>query len=127
MKERKRARVKTIATRDPKSFDKLYDSTADRLVEYNPEIESFTLGDMFCARFSYQEVDSIPETIEDEFMQNNVRCTCSDCPFLMVGTDARRKTFPCKYAPYGESRIDSPACAVFYREAVRLMREKAER
>lgn len=124
MRKKETKRVLTITAKSQEEFDKLYNSTADELARYSPETKDI---DALTTRFYYTIVDDIAETKEDEFMQENVRCTCSDCPFLHVGTDARRKWYPCEYASCGESRIDSPACEVFYREAVKMMREKAGR
>ena len=117
--------LETISASDPKEFQKLYNSTAQRLKAYEPKIEKYFWGDKRCADFTYTTTERIAETIGDEFMQHNASTTCSDCPFLEIGTDARRKWFPCQYATYGESRTDSPACEVFYREAVKMMRERA--
>lgn len=124
MRKKETKRVLTITAESQQEFDNLYNSTADRLAQYAPETKDI---DALTTRFYYTIVEDIAETKEDEFMQENVRCTCSDCPFLQVGTDARRRWYPCEYAPHGESRMDSPACETFYKEAIRLMREKAGR
>lgn len=127
MRDVVKKRSKTIAAKDPAEFDKLYNSAFDELAKYDPEVEEYMWGDKRCATFKYTETLKITETQEDDFMQHNVRCTCSDCPFLEVGTDARRKWFPCPYSDMGETRIDASACETFYREAVRLMRKEAGR
>jgi len=120
MKEKEIRLVRTIHADDPTEFDKLYNSTAAELGTSITEVKDY---DVTTSRFYYSITARSAETIGDDFMQHNVRCHCSDCPFLEIGTDARRKTFPCKYATYGESRIDADACEVFYDEAVRRMRE----
>jgi hypothetical protein len=127
MKEVVKKRSRTISATDPAEFDRLYNSTSDELAMWDPEVDTFNMNGVLYARFVYEEREKIAVTKEDEFMQENVRCTCSDCPFLEVGTDARRKWFPCKYSSCGESRLDSSACEVFYREAVHMMREAAGR
>ena len=124
MKEIERLRVKTITAEDIKSFDKLYNSTADELADYHPEVTEF---DALTARFYYKITEKSRECLADDFMQANERCTCSDCPYLEIGTDARRKWHPCQFSKLGETRIDSPACDEFYRQAVRRMREEANR
>ena len=124
MKERRKKRVLTVSADNYADFDKLYNSTADRLAPYEPETRDI---DALTARFYYTETEKVPEDLGDEFMQKNVRCTCSDCPFLEMGTDARRRWFPCEYATCGETKLDSEACEVFYKEAVKMMREKAGR
>lgn len=124
MKERRKKRVLTIRADNYEAFDKLYNSTADRLAPYEPETRDI---DALTTRFYYTETEKIAENLDDDFMQHNERCTCSDCPFMDIGTDARRRWHPCQYASNGETRIDAEACAVFYKEAVRLMRERAGR
>ena len=126
MREVLKKRSKTIAARDPDEFDRLYNSTADELAKYEPEVEEYMWGDKRCATFKYTETLKFNETMGDDFMQHNVGCTCSDCPFAEIGTDARRKWVPCQYSDLGETRIDSPACETFYREAVRMMRERVQ-
>lgn len=124
MKEEVRLRVKTVTASDVKSFDKLYNSTADELAQYDPEAKDI---DALTARFYYKESSYTSESLADDFMQHHERCTCSDCPYLEIGTDARRKWFPCKYSPCGETRSDSEACDQFYKEAVAMMRKAAGR
>lgn len=126
MRQVDRKRSRTIAANSPEEFDRLYNSTADELSAFEPDVEEYMWGEQRCATFKYTETQKICEGIGDDFMQHNVRCKCSDCPFLQVGTDARRRWFPCEYATYGESRLDSPACEVFYKEAVRRMREERD-
>jgi len=120
MKEREIPQIKTISAGSLKEFDKLYNSTARELGTSITDKKDF---DETTTRFYYVVTERQAETIGDDFMQHNVVCHCADCPFLEIGTDARRKTFPCRYSPYGESRVDAHACEVFYREAVRRMKE----
>lgn len=127
MREIEKRRSKTIAAKTPEEFDKLYNSTADELGQYEPEVDEFQMDGKLYARFIYVERTKIRENLEDDFMQENVRCHCSDCPFIEIGTDARRRWFPCPYSSTGETRVDSPACAIFYQEAVKRMREACNR
>lgn len=127
MKVIEKKRTKTISAKTPAEFDKLYNQTFEELGEYEPDVREFEMDGTMFARFNYTVTDKIAEDTGDIFMQHNVECTCSDCPFLEIGTDARRKWFPCKYASCGETRLDSRACEVFYKEAVRRMREEAGR
>lgn len=127
MKEIVKRRSKTISATNCAEFDKRYNSTSDELAQYDPEVETFNMDGTMYARFTYEERTSKAETIAEDFMQHNVGCTCSDCPYLKIGTDARRRWFPCEYSECGETRIDSPACDEFYRQAVKRMREEANR
>lgn len=115
--------VKTISASNLKEFDKLYNSTARELGGAVTKVDDLSET---VSRFHYTVTESQVECMGDEFMQHNAYCHCSDCPFLEIGTDARRKTFPCPYAKYGETRVDAPACEVFYQEAVKRMREDCE-
>ena len=115
--------IKTISAGSLKEFDKLYNSTARELGEAVTKVDD--LGETV-SRFHYTVTEEQVESVGDEFMQHGAYCHCSDCPFLEIGHDARRKTFPCMYAKYGETRVDAPACEMFYKEAIRRMRERCE-
>lgn len=123
MKHLEKKQTKIIAAKSPAEFEKLYNSMADELAEFEPEVEEYMWGDKRCAEFKYTETKKIREDLADDFMQHDVECKCKDCPFLEIGTDARRRWFPCQYATYGETRMDSPACDMFYKEAKKRMRE----
>lgn len=114
--------VKTISAQSQQEFDRLYNSTAKELGASITEVKDI---DGTTTRFYYTVIEDEAEDLSDVFMQNNVRCTCSDCPFLQIESDARRKWFPCEYASSGMSSLNSPACEVFYREAIKMMRERA--
>ena len=126
MKEKMLKRVKVVMAANAADFERKYNEAADELADYDPEVK-LKEGDGFCAYFMYTLNIRTPESLEDEFSIHSNECKCCDCPFLEVGTDARRKWFPCPYAETGETRIDSKACEVFYREAVKLMRKEAGR
>lgn len=127
MKEIVKRRSRTICSSDPEEYDKLYNSTSDELAKWDPQVDKFQMDGKMYASFEYVERDQIAETVGDDFMQQNARCTCFDCPELEITDDARRRWFPCKYAEYGETRTDTPACGMFYKMAVAEMRKKAGR
>ena len=127
MREVENKLLETISADSPEEFQKLFNATFQKLKKYEPKVDKYFWGEKRCADFEYAVSEKIAETVGDDFMQHNARCTCSDCPFLEVGTDARRKWFPCPYADYGETRIDAAACETFYKEAVKRMREEAGR
>ena len=126
MKEKSKMQIKVVSATNGADFERKFNEVSDELAEYEPEVKMKD-GDGFCAYFMYISYIRVPETEEDDFNIHHHECKCCDCPFLEVGTDARRKWFPCKYTEYGETRMDASACDVFYKEAVRLMREKAGR
>lgn len=120
MRQTELRQVKTISAGSLKEFDKLYNSTARELGDRVTDVKDI---DATTARFYYTVSESEPEDLGDAFMQAGVYAHCSDCPYCEIGTDARRKWFPCKFSAYGETRLDSNACEVFYKEALHRMRE----
>lgn len=126
LKEKTRRQIRVVTATNGADFERKFNEVAEELAEYEPEI-TMKEGDGFCAYFLYNMNIRFPENESDQFSMQGYECHCSDCPFLEIGTDARRKTFPCKFSKYGETRIDAPACARFYEEAVKKMREEAGR
>ena len=125
MREKLKQQIKVVTATNGSDFERKFNAAAEELAQYEPEI-SIKDGDGFCAYFMYSLNICQPESLEDNFIMHKCECHCCDCPFLEIGTDARRKTFPCKYSKFGEARVDSPACARFYEEAVKRMREDCE-
>ena len=126
MKEKTKQRIKVVSATNGADFERKFNEVSDELAKYDPEVRMKD-GDGFCAYFMYTMNIRMPETEEDDFSIHHYTCKCCDCPFLEIGTDARRKWFPCKYTEYGETRIDAPACDIFYKEAIKKMREEAGR
>ena len=126
MKQKTVQQIKVVSATNGADFERKFNAAAEDLAKYEPEVQ-LKSGDGFCAYFMYNMNICQPETLEDNFSMHVNVCHCSDCKFLEIGTDARRKTFPCPYAEYGETRIDSPACERFYEEAVKMMREACGR
>ena len=123
MKEVVKKRVLTVSADDFEAFDRLYNETSDRLARYEPETKDL---DALTTRFYYTVPEKVAEDLADDFDLHHESPKCADCPFLEIGEDRRRKWFPCPYANYGQAYIDGPACEVFYKEAVRRMREDCE-
>ena len=126
MKEKTVQKIKVVSATNGSDFERKFNAASEELADYEPEVK-LKDGDSFCAYFMYSLYIRQPETTEDQFSMQGYAAHCCDCPFLEIGTDARRKTFPCKFAKYGETRIDAPACARFYEEAIKMMREACER
>ena len=116
MKEIIKQRLKVVQSKDPQRFQDEFNDAADELQEYDPEIELKEEGGTHYAYFRYAMHKPVPETLEDEFSLAGIRHYCSDCPFLEIGHDARRKTWPCKYSEFGESNMDRPACELFLKK-----------
>ena len=116
MYDQSKHRIKVIQARDPLSFERQYNEAAEELDKYDPEIRVEREGGLHIAYFMYTLHKPIPETIKDEFTLAGIEHTCSECPYLEIGQDARRKTWPCKYTTYGTSTIDSPACEILLKK-----------
>lgn len=67
------------------------------------------------AVITYTSCRDIAETIKDEYNKKGVRFSCSQCPFLEIDSDKRKKRYPCSHSEVGFSRIDSDACEDFYK------------
>lgn len=124
MKEKEIRQVRTIQAATPMEFDDLYNETARELGTSIVDVKDL---DALTARFYYTTIAREQETTGDGFELHGACAHCGDCPYLEVKADARRKTFPCAYSTYGETRIDCPACDVFYKDAIAKMREACKR
>lgn len=130
MREGRRKQVKVVYEHDPAEYERKCNEIGTQLAQWNPDIETDNVEEngvhYFVAQYTYTECENVPEDLGDWFSTNGSGCTCKDCPFLEIGKDARRKYFPCAYAEYGETHMDAPACEVFYKEAVKRMREASK-
>ena len=126
MKEKTVQQIKVVTAANGADLERKYNSAAEELAKYEITKSDIDLQKL-SAYFLYNVNISQPETLEDDFSMHVNACHCSDCPFVQIGTDARRKWFPCPYAATGETRLDSPVCDTFYKEAVKRMREEAGR
>lgn len=109
-------RIQIVQARDPASFERKYNAVADEVDEYDPEITVQLEGGVYYAIFKYTLHKLVPQTVSDEFTVAGITHTCSECPYLEIGTDNRRKNWPCKYAEYGTASVDQPACEILLRK-----------
>ena len=109
-------RIKVIQAKDPLSFERQYNEAAQELDQYDPDITVDHEDGVYFAYFMYTLHKPVPETVADEFKLAGIEHTCSECPYLQIGQDARRKTWPCEYSTYGTSTIDSPACEILLKK-----------
>lgn len=123
-------KMRAIKARDPASFQRQYDEVAHEVDKYNPEIDSDFRDGYFYAIFRYEMNIPHPETVNDVFKLAGISHTCGECPYLEMGTDNRRKLWPCEYADTGITSKDSPACEVLLKGlmkgTVRLRNWEAE-
>ena len=70
----------------------------------------------FVARILYEETETYPETLAEEYAVQGVRLTCEDCPYFVPavnrnGTEDRRaKWGGCPISETGKTRKCSAAC-----------------
>ena len=124
MKYIENEKIKVIFDKDPNSFEKQYNKLMDSLNGHAAEINIDTSKpDGFCAvvRYSGKEIFS---TEDDSLTINGNVITCQCCPYLQISTDNRRKDFPCKYAHYGSSRLDSRVCDKFKKDLLDALMER---
>lgn len=74
------------------------------------------------ARIQYEETETGPESLEDEYTLQGVRLTCQDCPYYEPilkangEIDGRMKYGNCPYSEIGRAFRDSRACEVLYQK-----------
>lgn len=117
MRPRKKTLCKVIKESDADVFQDKYTAlinsvhgSVDANVQYS--------DGYFVAVITYETVvwPDDERTVADEFHDEGLRYVCSQCPYLEVSGDRRRKRFPCKYSEYGTARIDSECCEMFYKK-----------
>ena len=116
MYDQTKHRIKVIQAKDPLVFQRQYNEAAEELDKYDPDITVEHEGGTHIAYFMYTLHIATPETVRDEFTLAGIHHTCSECPFLEIGQDARRKRWPCRYSEYGTSSIDHEACEVLLKK-----------
>ena len=128
MKSIENKKYRIIYDRTAAGFEKKLNDAIEDLDEYHPEVtisESRPSG--FLAYLTYTVDKKIPENIGDELEIRGMQIKCQDCPYLERSQDNRRSNFPCKYAPYGKTNLQSPACNKFYEDLIRIFYEYKEK
>lgn len=107
-------KCKVIKESDPTSFEKQYTTKVEKIKGYDANIQ-YSDG-YFIAVITWEEtVIEEEETVAEEFHREGIRYVCEQCPYLEMDGDKRKKRFPCKYAEFGGSRVDSECCEMFYK------------
>ena len=76
--------------------------------------------DGLIAQISYTETTERPEDLTEEYALKGVRLTCQDCPHFTPilnadgSEDRRTKIGDCKFAHYGRTYRDTPACEYLF-------------
>lgn len=116
-------RIEVVAEATPDAFAKQLNSRLAALDKARQKYElQFNHQMGFCAYLVIDQVNEIPETIEDEFELAGEKHTCGDCPFWQHPKDGRVKYTRCEITP-GIHGSGSPCCAEFY---ARLYRGEIE-
>lgn len=117
-------KIKVVQSKDPRRFESDYNHVATELADYDVDVKTGVQAGYFYALFTYAVHKQAPESVSDEFTLAGIRHTCAECPYLEIGTDNRRKYWPCKYSEYGSVSKDQPACELLLKRlmqgAVRL-------
>lgn len=109
---------RVVKSANADEYERLFNKMAAELAEHNPVIKDIDNKDLFVSYFTYEEteVKEVPETVEDEFKLQGIEYCCEACPHLEIGHNKARKKWPCMFSKYGQSRKDSKACELFYKE-----------
>lgn len=107
--------IKVVEASNGARFQELYNKTAEELSDADVvvEIEHKTSG--HCAYFMYTM--NIPEevSLSDAFHEAGIYHICAECPYMEIGTDARKRRWYCeKYQCY--KHMDQDMCEEAYRE-----------
>ena len=107
--------LRVVEAHDGAIFQEQYNKTAEELSQYDPEIRIEQKSSGHCAYFMYTVHIEDQMSLSDAFRRFGYAHKCMECPFLEIGTDARRKTWACPYSPHGESRVDAEMCEYMYK------------
>lgn len=119
MKEIRKKIRKVIQDKDPKRYEEAFNEMANKLAEFDPEIQDVFENGRFTTVFTYEEKSQKPETAKDRCLLDGEEFYCRNCPHLELGTDKRVRKWPCPFSHYGRAHMDSGACNVFYTEYLR--------
>lgn len=116
MKEITKRKIKVVHESTAAKFEREYNKAMDALARFNPSVE-FNNNQGFCAYFVYVEYEEIPENLVDRCTLAGYEYCCGECPFLDQSeqVNSHQKLFPCQYAKYGKTRVDSQACEMLYK------------
>ena len=99
----------------------LTDRLNEKLYELRDKNPTVSFEGMI-ARISYEERDTVLESIEEEYELQGVRLTCQDCPYFTPilkadGTvDGRIKYGDCEFSEFGRTPRDARACSTLFQK-----------
>lgn len=123
MKYVRKKRFRCIQEADAVSFEIAMNELFDLAI--NPEIK-YDDNRSYTAYVVYTYEANVAETLADEYELAGKGRTCGECPYLERDNHATKKVFPCQYAKYGRTRIDSAACDRYYYEFCEKMEGKSK-
>lgn len=116
MNEKISVKVKVVHEETAEAFERALNAALKGVK--SPKIE-FNTSAGHCAYITFEEVQSVPETAEDEYFEKmGERCHCGDCPHLERSTDKRVKWHTCKYSEF-PVKTTSNACELYYRRLLK--------
>lgn len=111
-------RIIQVPRENPAEFQRQYNKVSAELAKFTPDKTHMHNDKYFTTMFTYDEVEvkMIPQSLKEEFELAGMAKCCGACPHLEIGHNKARKTWPCPFSKYGQSRIDDSACEIFYKE-----------
>ena len=91
--ERKHRRV--IECANGKEYENLFEKTMDELAKFSPVVIDKLNAEGHCSYIEWIETYTVPENIRDEYLLQDVRYTCRQCPFYAVNPDGRKRYHDC--------------------------------
>lgn len=107
--------IKVVEASNGNKFQELYNEASEELADCDLEIEIQHKDKGHCAYFMYTMHISEQMTVKEALEAVGIHHTCSECPKLEIGSDARKKRWPCSISDNGSSSIDSTMCEEAYR------------
>lgn len=107
--------IKVVEASNGNVFQRLYNEASEELSDCDLEIEIQHKEKGHCAYFMYTMHKPEQMTVKEALEAVGIHHTCSECPYLQIGSDARKKKWPCELSPYGSSSIDSSMCEEAYK------------
>jgi hypothetical protein len=107
--------IKVVEASNGARFQELYNKTAEELEEADVEVEIQHKSTGHCAYFMYTVNIPDKKTLSDLFREVGITHRCYECPYLNIGTDARRRSWDCLRSGY-KAYMDSEMCEEAYRD-----------
>lgn len=119
----RKKRFRCIQAQDAEEFEAEMNELFELAI--NPEIK-YDERLSFTAYVVYTYEANVAETLADEYELAGKGRTCGECPYLERDGHKSKKIFPCRYATYGRTMIDTKACDRYYIEFAEELEGKSK-